>query len=121
MMKSIGWVCLTLVLAACNGANEADKSTSHSNPAASGVAASNPVAMASAPVVELPASCQQMMANIEKCVVKYEKENPAEGLALRAELEQLRGQISTGTDAQALDQACSESNRQSAQIPETQC
>lgn len=86
-----------------------------------GVAASTPVAVASAPVVALPASCQQMIANIEKCVVKYEKENPAEGLALRTELEQLRGQISSGTDAQALDQACSESNRQSAQIPETQC
>ena len=111
-----------LGLAACQP--NADKTAS-----APSTAASTPTTSASAAVAPLSASqlaalpdaCQQLLTNIEKCVVKYEKLQPEDAQTYRMEYEQLKAQIVQGTDVKGLEAACIESNKQAEQVPETKC
>ena len=91
--------------------------------------ASAPLAPASAAVTPLsarqfaalPNACQQLLTNIEKCVVKFEQLQPAEAQSYRLEYEQLKSQMVQGTDVKGLEAACIESNKQAEQMPETKC
>ncbi|UOO87950.1 hypothetical protein LVJ82_10640 [Vitreoscilla massiliensis] len=122
MMNKRAWTMATVVMLVAACQPDADK-------AAAPPAASTPLVSASAPVAPLsasqlaalPDSCQLLLANIEKCVVKYEKLQPADAQSYRLEYEQLKGQIVSGTDVQGLDAACKESNKQAEQMPESKC
>ena len=93
------------------------------------VQASAPLAIASEAVTPLtdgqlaalPNACQQLLSNIEKCVVKFEQLQPAEAQSYRLEYEQLKSQMVQGTDVKGLEAACIESNKQAEQMPETKC
>ena len=79
------------------------------------------VPLSASQLAALPNACQQLLGNIEKCVVKYEKLQPEEAKTYRMEFEQLKAQIVQGTDVQGLEAACIESNKQAEQVPETKC
>ena len=122
MMNKRAWMMALAVMAVAACQPEADKTAT--TPTASPVVASDsaPVAPLSASqLAALPESCQQLLSNIEKCVVKFEKLQPADAQSYRLEYEQLKGQIVNGTDAQGLDAACRESNKQAEQMPESKC
>jgi hypothetical protein len=110
-----------LGLAACQP--NADKTASAPSTAASRCpTASAAVAPLSASqLAALPDACQQLLSNIEKCVVKYEKLQPEDAQTYRMEYEQLKAQIVQGTDVKGLEAACIESNKQAEQVPETKC
>lgn len=106
-----------LALGACqqHSPEQSDNQSVPSSPAA----ASNP-AVASE-MAQLPSVCQTLLANIEKCVVKYEGLKASDADAYRLEFEQLKAQIVQGTDAQGLEAACVESNKQAEQLPQAKC
>ena len=123
MMNQRAWLLSVAILglAACQPkANQANTPK---------VQASAPLAIASEAVTPLtdgqlaalPNACQQLLSNIEKCVVKFEQLQPAEAQAYRLEYEQLKSQMVQGTDVKGLEAACIESNKQAEQMPETKC
>ena len=123
MMNQRAWLLSVAILgvAACQPkANQANTSQ---------VQASAPLAIASAAVTPLtdgqlaalPNACQQLLSNIEKCVVKFEQLQPTEAQSYRLEYEQLKSQMVQGTDVKGLEAACIESNKQAEQMPETKC
>lgn len=95
--------------------NQSASNSVHSNQ----TAASNPASASD--VAQLPPACQTLLANIEKCVVKYEGLKASDADAYRLEFEQLKAQIVQGTDAQGLEAACVESNKQAEQLPQAKC
>lgn len=124
MMKQ-AWLMASvaiLAIAACKPNETQTNNNSPASPASTVVGSTNVAASsASAPLTALPASCQQMLANLERCVAKQEKLNASEAQSYRMEFEMLKDQIVRGTDAKGLDEACTKSNEQAKQMPETQC
>ena len=124
MMIFRAWMLSATLLGLAAYQPNADKTAS-----APSTATSAPTTTASAAVAPLSASqlaalpdaCQQLLSNIEKCVVKYEKLQPEDAQTYRMEYEQLKAQIVQGTDVKGLEAACIESNKQAEQVPETKC
>lgn len=111
-----------LALAACQPNAEKTATappTATSEPVTSASTAVAP--LSASQLAALPDACQQLLANIEKCVVKYEKLQPEDAQTYRMEYEQLKAQIVQGTDVKGLEAACIESNKQAEQMPETKC
>ena len=110
-----------LAVSACQPkANQATTAPAQTSaPLATASAAVTP--LSASQLAALPDACQQLLANIEKCVVKYEKLQPEDAQTYRMEYEQLKAQIVQGTDVKGLEAACIESNKQAEQMPETKC
>ena len=122
MMNKRAWMMALAVMAVAACQPEADKVATAPTASPVVASASAPVAPLSASqLAALPESCQQLLGNIEKCVVKFEKLQPADAQSYRLEYEQIKGQIVNGTDVQGLDAACRESNKQAEQMPESKC
>ena len=123
MMNQRVWLLgvAILAVAACQPkANQATTAPAQASaPLATASAAVTP--LSASQLAALPNACQQLLTNIEKCVVKYEKLQPEDAQTYRMEYEQLKAQIVQGTDVKGLEAACIESNKQAEQVPETKC
>ena len=123
MMNQRAWLLSVAILAvaACQPkANQATTAPAQASaPLATASAAVTP--LSASQLAALPNACQQLLTNIEKCVVKYEKLQPEDAQTYRMEYEQLKAQIVQGTDVKGLEAACIESNKQAEQMPETKC
>ena len=123
MMNQRAWLLSMAILAvaACQPkANQATTAPAQASaPLATASAAVTP--LSASQLAALPNACQQLLTNIEKCVVKYEKLQPEDAQTYRMEYEQLKAQIVQGTDVKGLEAACIESNKQAEQVPETKC
>ena len=123
MMNQRVWLLGVAILAvsACQPkANQATTAPAQTSaPLATASAAVTP--LSASQLAALPNACQQLLSNIEKCVVKFEQLQPAEAQSYRLEYEQLKSQMVQGTDVKGLEAACIESNKQAEQMPETKC
>ena len=121
MMIFRAWMLSATLLGLVACQPNADKTASAPSTAASAPASAAVAPLSASQLAALPDACQQLLSNIEKCVVKYEKLQPEDAQTYRMEYEQLKAQIVQGTDVKGLEAACIESNKQAEQVPETKC
>ena len=123
MMNQRVWLLGVAILAVAACQPKANQATTTPAQTSAPLATASEVVtpLSASQLAALPDACQQLLANIEKCVVKFEQLQPAEAQSYRLEYEQLKSQMVQGTDVKGLEAACIESNKQAEQIPETKC
>ena len=123
MMNQRVWLLSVAILAVAACQPKANQATTTPAQTSAPLATASEVVtpLSASQLAALPDACQQLLANIEKCVVKFEQLQPAEAQSYRLEYEQLKSQMLQGTDVKGLEAACIESNKQAEQIPETKC
>ena len=123
MMNQRVWLLGVAILAvsACQPkANQATTAPAQTSaPLATASAAVTP--LSASQLAALPNACQQLLTNIEKCVVKFEQLQPAEAQSYRLEDEQMKSKMVQGNDVKGFEAAWIESNKQAEQMPETKC